>query len=217
MIDENPSVTPTVFVIDDDPAMRKSLTWLIESVNLNVEAYESASAYVEKHDPARPGCILLDVRMPGLSGLDLQQHLREIRSLTPIIVMTGHADVPMAVRALKNGAFDFIEKPFNDQVLLESVQKAIEQDRRIRRESGEVADIEDRIESLTKRETEVMDYVVDGNPNRRIAEILGLSEKTIEVHRAHVMDKMRAKNAADLIRMVLTARNSRESIKALAR
>ena len=207
MINENPSVKPTVFVIDDDPAMRKSLTWLIESVNLNVEAYESASAYAGKHDITRPGCILLDVRMPGKSGLDQQQHHSQVRSITPIIIMTGHADVPMAVRALKAGAFDFIEKPFNDQVLLESVQKAIEHDRKNRAALGEVSEIESRISNLTSRETEVMGYVVDGNPNRKIAEILGLSEKTIEVHRAHVMEKMRAKNAADLIRMVLTARN----------
>lgn len=206
MIDENPNVKPTVFVIDDDPAMRKSLTWLIESVNLAVETYESASAYVGKHDPDRPGCILLDVRMPGMSGLDLQSHLREMRSTTPIIVMTAHADVPMAVRALKAGAFDFIEKPFNDQVLLESVQKAIDLDSRSRDAATEVASIEGRLSALTKREHEVMTFVVDGNPNRRIAEMLGLSEKTIEVHRAHVMEKMRAKNAADLIRMVLEVR-----------
>lgn len=207
MINENRSVKPTVFVIDDDPSMRKSLSWLIESVNLDVETYESANAYVEKHQPGRAGCILLDVRMPGMSGLDLQQQLKDLGSPTPIIVMTGHADVPMAVRALKSGAFDFIEKPFNDQVLLDSVQKAIEHDRQNRDAFSEVEEIEGRIGSLTKRETEVMGHVVDGNPNRRIAEMLGLSEKTIEVHRAHVMEKMRAKNAADLIRMVLSARN----------
>ena len=213
MINENPSVKPTVFVIDDDPAMRKSLSWLIESVNVRVEAHESASVYAAKHDPTQPGCILLDVRMPGMSGLDLQQHLRELRSITPIIVMTGHADVPMAVRALKAGAFDFLEKPFNDQILLEAVQKAIEHDRQNRSMLAEVSEVEGRIDSLTKREVEVMDYVINGNPNRKIAEVLGLSEKTIEVHRAHVMEKMRAKNAADLIRMVLSARNQSVAVR----
>ncbi len=193
-----------VFIVDDDAAMRKSLRWLIESVGLEVEAYESATEFLEHYQPDAVGCLLLDVRMPGMSGLDLQEHLRTQRISIPVLMVTGHADVPMAVRALKAGAFDFIEKPFNDQVLLERVQRAIEHAQRARSEHAKRAEIDKRIESLTPRERQVMEMVVNGMANKQVAAELGLSEKTIEVHRKHVMDKMEAGNVADLIRMVLS-------------
>lgn len=192
-----------VFVVDDDAAMRKSLRWLIESVGLEVEAFASANEFLDAVTQDAAGCLLLDVRMPGMSGLDLQEQLKQKRISLPVIMVTGHADVPMAVRALKSGAFDFIEKPFNDQVLLERVQRAIEFEEQAQTEHAKRAEIDGRIESLTPRERQVMEMVVNGMANKQIAAELGLSEKTIEVHRKHVMDKMRAGNVADLIRMVL--------------
>lgn len=193
-----------VFVVDDDAAMRKSLRWLIESVGLEVETFGSANEFLESYDATQIGCLVLDVRMPGMSGLDLQEHLQSQRFALPVLIVTGHADVPMAVRALKAGAFDFIEKPFNDQVMLERVQKAIEHAMRIRAEAEQRAEIDQRIETLTPRERQVMEMVVNGMANKQVAAELGLSEKTIEVHRKHVMDKMRAGNVADLIRMALS-------------
>jgi len=192
-----------VYVVDDDAAMRKSLRWLIESVGLEVEAFASANEFLDAITTDAAGCLLLDVRMPGMSGLDLQEQLKQKRVSLPVIMVTGHADVPMAVRALKSGAFDFIEKPFNDQVLLERVQRAIEFEEQAQTEHAKRAEIDGRIESLTPRERQVMEMVVNGMANKQIAAELGLSEKTIEVHRKHVMDKMRAGNVADLIRMVL--------------
>jgi RNA polymerase sigma factor (sigma-70 family) len=193
-----------VFVVDDDASMRKSLCWLIESVGLEVESFPSGTDFLESCPPDAAGCLLLDVRMPGLSGLDLQEQLRERRINLPVIMITGHADVPMAVRALKGGAFDFIEKPFNDQVLLERVQRAIEFEEQAQSDNARKAEIDARIESLTPRERQVMEMVVNGRANKQIAAELNLSEKTIEVHRKHVMDKMKAGNVADLIRMVLS-------------
>ena len=193
-----------VFVGDDDAAMRKSLRWLIESVGLEVETFGSANEFLENFDSAQTGCLVLDVRMPGMSGLDLQEHLQAQRFSLPVLIVTGHADVPMAVRALKAGAFDFIEKPFNDQVMLERVQKAIEHAQRVRAEAEQRAEIDQRIDTLTPRERQVMDMVVNGMAHKQVAAELGLSEKTIEVHRKHVMDKLRAGNVADLIRMALS-------------
>jgi len=196
----------TVFVVDDDQAMRSSLKWLIESTGMNVETYESAQAFLDAHYPGRAGCLLLDVRMPGMSGLELQQYLvrREIR--LPVIIITGHGDVSMAVRAMKAGAVDFIEKPFDDEELLESIRSAVQHDERRRALRAQRADIAARMAELTPREHEVMTMVTDGKSNKEIAAALGVSAKTVEVHRARVMDKMRADSLAELVRLALIAR-----------
>ncbi len=199
---------PTVYIVDDDKAVRDSLRWLIESTKLRVRTYDSAQAFLDDCDPAVPGCLLLDVRMPGMTGLELQEslHARGIR--LPVIIITGHGDVQMAVRAMRQGAMDFIEKPFNDQVLLERVREAIEKDLEDRETRQEVDVIRRRLERLTPREREVLSMVVDGKLSKQIAAELGLSEKTIEVHRGHIMSKMHADNVADLVRMTLTARSA---------
>ena len=194
---------PTVFVVDDDPAVRDSLRWLIESIGLPVETFHTARNFLDRYDPNRPGCLVLDVRMPGMSGVDLQEQLANRSWRIPIIIITGHADLTMAVRTLKNGALDFIEKPFSDQVLLNRIQQAIQLDLGIRDEQAEQAEIAARVSSLTPREREIMNKVIVGKPNKVIADELGLSQKTVEVHRANVMKKMRAESLADLIRMTL--------------
>ena len=194
---------PTVFIIDDDPAMRDSLRWLIGSVGLAGETFSSAEEFLGQHTPERCGCILLDVRMPGLSGLELLERLSKERGAVPVLILTGHGDVPMAVRALKAGAFDFIEKPFSDQLLLERIHKAMRLDAKQRKELEGVRKIEARLSKLTAREREVFEVVVGGKPNKVIASDLGLSQKTVEVHRAHVMEKMRAESLASLVKMAM--------------
>ena len=194
---------PVVWVVDDDEAMRSSLKWLIESVGMHVESFSSANAFLDGHYPGRFGCLLLDVRMPGMSGLELLDHLSREQMLPPTIIITGHGDVPMAVRAMKTGATDFIEKPFNDEVLLDSIRRALtaEEERRIG--TSRVAEITDRMEHLTPREHEVMLMVTDGKSNKEIANALGVSAKTIEAHCARVMEKMQAGSLAELVRMVI--------------
>lgn len=199
---------PTVFVVDDDRAMRKSLRWLIESVDLSVETFESAREFLEKYDPTRPGCVVLDVRMPGMSGLELQDYLRSQHIKIPIIIITAYGDVPMAVRAIKAGALDFIEKPVCDQVLLDHIHDALELDRKNRETEAENREIVSRVESLTKREAEVMEFVVAGMSSKEIAGELGVSFKTIEAHRAKIMKKMDAKSVPHLIHMNLLTRES---------
>lgn len=195
----------TVFVVDDDEAMRESLTWLIESVGLKVETFASADSFLQAYYPGRSGCLLLDVRMPGMSGLELQGHLQDQQITLPVIMITGHGDVPMAVRAMKAGAIDFIEKPFNDEQLLESIRNALAVDDTRRDEQSFKADIASRLELLTPRETEVMDMVTAGKSNKEIANALGVSAKTVEAHRAKVMEKMQAGSLAELVRLVLSA------------
>lgn len=198
----------TVFLIDDDNAMRKSIDYLIRSIGLRCESYATAQQFLDGADPETPGCILTDVRMPGLSGLDLLEEIRGRAFLSPVIIITGHADVPMAIRAFKSGALDFIEKPFNDQMLLDKIQEAIELDASRRTVLSQRATVLERLGTLTTRETEVLERVIAGKANKEVAADLGLSEKTIEVHRSRVMKKMQALNAADLIRMVLEARQT---------
>jgi RNA polymerase sigma factor (sigma-70 family) len=195
----------TVFVVDDDQAMRGSLQWLIESVGMQVETFDSAHAFLDAYYPGRAGCLLLDVRMPGMSGLELQDYLsrREIR--LPVIIITGHGDVAMAVKAMKAGAVDFIEKPFDDEQLLQSIRKALQFDERQRALQARKAEIAARLAELTPREHEVMAMVTDGRSNKEIAAALNVSAKTVEVHRARVMDKMRAESLAELVRMALIA------------
>ena len=196
---------PTVFVVDDDQAMRNSLKWLIESVAMNVETYESADAFIHSYYPGRSGCLLLEVRMPGMSGLELQEYLTSHQIAIPVIIITGHADVPMAVRAMKSGAVDFIEKPFNDELLLESIRHAMALDETQRGMQSEMAEIATKLARLTPREHEVMVMVTNGNANKEIASTLGVSAKTVEAHRARVMEKMEANSLAELVRMAISA------------
>jgi len=208
MNDESTNDEPTVFVVDDDRAMRKSLRWLIESVNLRVETFESATDFLENFNNDRPGCVVLDVRMPGMSGLDLQDHLRSQNVDIPIIIITAFGDVPMAVRAIKAGALDFIEKPVCDQVLLDHIHDAIELDQRQRQTRTENREVAERLKKLTKREAEVMGYVVAGMSSKKIADELNVSFKTIEAHRAKIMKKMNAESVPHLIHMSLLTRES---------
>jgi FixJ family two-component response regulator len=199
------SSRPTVFVVDDDQAMRNSLKWLIESVSMQVETYESANAFIQSYYPGRSGCLLLDVRMPGMSGLELQEYLRVNQIAIPVIIITGHGDVPMAVRAMKAGAVDFIEKPFNDELLLESIRRAMALDVKQRDMQSQRAEIATRLARLTPREHEVMVMVTSGKANKEIATSLGVSSKTVEAHRARVMEKMEADSLAELVRMAINA------------
>ena len=193
----------TVFVIDDDASMRDSLKWFLQTVGLPAETFASAEEFLESFSGDRPGCIVLDVRMPESSGLELQERLKDEPAAPPILMISGHGDVPMAVRAMQNGAFDFIEKPVGDQVLLERIQKAIALDRENRAARELQARFEKRMALLSTREREVFEIVVAGCPNKVVASRLGLSTKTIEVHRAHVMKKMKAKSLADLVKMAV--------------
>ncbi|MCG6943560.1 MAG: response regulator transcription factor [Thiohalocapsa sp.] len=195
----------TVFVVDDDQAMRSSLQWLIESMGMRVETYDSAQAFLDAYYPGRAGCLLLDVRMPGMSGLELQAYLARREYRIPVIIITGHGDVSMAVKAMKNGAVDFIEKPFDDEALIVSIRNALQHDEKQRALRAQRADIAARMAELTPREHQVMSMVTDGRSNKEIATTLGVSAKTVEVHRARVMDKMRADSLAELVRMVMIA------------
>ena len=192
-----------VFVVDDDEAVRKGISLLLKSVSIQTETFGSAQEFLSAYSPNRPGCLVLDVRMPGMSGLDLQDHLAEQDIRLPIVIITGHGDVPMAVRAVKMGAVDLIEKPFRDQVLLECVQKALQLDKELRKDAEERAGIKERLSDLTPREHQIMQMVVTGKPNKVIARELGLSQKTVEFHRAHVMAKTEAGSVAELVRLAL--------------
>lgn len=196
---------PTVFVVDDDPAMRASLRWLIESVGLSVVTCGTARAFLETYKSEQPGCLLLDVRMPGMSGLDLQAELSAQKIGLPVVIITGYAEVPIAVRAMKGGAFDFIEKPFSDEALLQRIRRAIARDAETRRIESERSSIETRLNQLTPRERDVLERVILGKSNKAIANELKLSAKTVEAHRAHVMEKMQAASLAELIRLAMFA------------
>ena len=192
---------PVVFVIGDDRMIREGLQSLIRSVGLRVEMFASAQEFLGAKRPDAPACLVLDVRMPGLSGLDLQLKLRDGGIPIPIIFITGHGDIPMSVRAMKEGAHEFLTKPVRGQDLLDAVQKAIASDRALRKERQEVDEIRGRFESLTPREKEVLDLVVAGLLNKQIADQLGMSELTLKTHRAHVMEKTQADSLAHLVRM----------------
>jgi FixJ family two-component response regulator len=192
---------PTVFVVDDDEAVREALKSLISSVGLAVETLASAREFLQSSSPDAPGCLVLDVRLPGLSGLDLQRELSDANIHTPIIFITGHGDIPMSVQAMKAGAVEFLTKPFRDQDLLDAIHQALERDRAAREQWAEKAELRERYGSLTPRESEVMGQVITGLLNKQIAAELGTSEITIKLHRAQVMRKMRADSLADLVRM----------------
>lgn len=198
----------TVFIVDDDAAVRTAMHLLLRSVGLFVETFASADDFLAQYDRNRPGCLVLDIRMPGLSGLELQERLLALGSSIPIIFITGHADVPMAVEAMQKGAFDFIEKPVRDQDLLGRISEALSVDRRNRSRQETLSEIDERLSRLTKREREVMELVVAGKANKVIAWELGTSQRTVEIHRARVMDKMQARSLAELVRMRLELQES---------
>ena len=195
---------PIVFIIDDDASMRRALTNLFQSVGLEVEAFGSAPEMLQSKVPDVASCLVLDIRLPGLSGLDLQTELASANIHIPIIFITGHGDIPMTVRAMKGGAVDFLTKPFRDQDLLDAVVKAIERDRNRREAAKTVANLQSMFETLTSREREVLALVASGLMNKQIAAELGLAEITIKIHRGHLMKKMGARSLADLIRMAET-------------
>lgn len=190
-----------VFVVDDDDSVRRALERLIRSVGLPVETFASASEFLRRKPPAGPACVVSDVRMPGLSGLDLQSELAKAGFFTPIVFMTGHGTVPMTVRAMKAGAVDFLQKPVDEQELLDAIHRALERSGRERWQTSEHEGIRARLETLTAREREVFELVVTGMLNKQIAAELDASEKTIKVHRGRVMQKMQADSLADLVRM----------------
>lgn len=197
----------TVFVVDDDDAVRDSLGMLIRSAGLRPECYDSAESFLAAWDPARIGCLVLDIRMPGMSGIDLQRELHQRDSMLPIIFITAHGDIPMAVEAVRHGAVDFIQKPFDDADLLTRIQRALAESIDRYDEETERAEVRRRISTLTSREREVMAQVVEGKANKVIAGDLGVSQRTVEIHRARVMEKMKAGSLAQLVRNVLIARS----------
>jgi len=198
------SAEPIVFIVDDDDAVRESLNWLISSIDLKVEAYASAGDFLGQCRPNQSGCLITDVRMPELSGLELQDELNRRGCDLPVIVITGHGDVQTAVRAMKAGAFDFVEKPFNDQLLLDLVNRAVATSMESTREQTQQAEVQSRVDTLTPREKEVLEHISSGESNKGIAHLLGISEKTVEAHRAKVMGKMRVKSLAELVKMVMS-------------
>ena len=194
--------SPLVYLVDDDEAVRDSLGMLFKSIGLRHEAYASALDFLQRYDPARHSCLVADIRMPGLSGLELQQRLNDQRAELPVIFITGHGDVPMAVTAMKSGAADFIQKPFRDQDLIDRINKALARDRERRKGRAEENEIRGRIALLTPREKEVMQRVARGQANKVIAMDLGVSQRTVELHRARVMKKLKMRSVAELVHAI---------------
>jgi two-component system response regulator FixJ len=199
----NRTPTELVMIVDDDEAVRASLKLLLQSVGLASRSFASANEFLAAYDPQQAGCLVLDVRMPGMSGLELQEELNVRGAILPVIFITGHGDVPMAVEAMQQGAFDFLQKPFRDQDLLDRIQRALARDRENRAQLARKEEIRSRLAALTAREREVLDLMIKGRQNKLMAADLGLSQRTIEIHRARVMDKMQATSLAQLVRMTL--------------
>ena len=195
--------TPTVFVIDDDEAVRDSLRLLLKSIGLPVQTRDSAYEFLPTYDPHQPGCLVLDIRMPGMSGLELQQQLNLRGATIPVIFITGHGDIPMAVEAMQHGAFDFLQKPFRDQDLITRVQRALERDATLRAQLQQTDQIRRCLNTLTTREREVLGLIAIGKANKIVAADLGISQRTVEIHRARVMEKMEARSLAQLVRMMI--------------
>jgi Response regulator len=202
---------PVVFVVDDDPSVRSSLKFLMSSVGLQVESFDSADALLQRKLPDAPSCLVLDVRLRGLSGLDFQRELAARNCHMPIIFITGHGDIPMSVRAMKAGAVEFLTKPFRDQDLLDAVRIALEKDCERRERQKEVSDLKERFDSLTPREHEVISMVVSGMLNKQIADQLGTAENTVKVHRSRGMEKMHAQSVAELVKMIEKLKPSLQS------
>ena len=192
-----------VFIVDDDDAVRNSIRLLMKSLGLATRPLSTAQEFLATYDPQQPGCLILDVRMPGMSGLELQQQLNLRGAIIPVIFITGHGDVPMAVEAMQQGAFDFLQKPFRDQDLIERVQRALAKDQSNRVELSEKAKVRERFDSLTPREREVLALVTSGKANKVMAADLNVSQRTVEIHRARVMEKMHASSLAQLVRMMM--------------
>lgn len=197
-----PELDPVVFVVDDDEVVRNIICQLIESVNIKAKGLASAREFLNSYIPTQPGCLVLDVRMPGMSGIQLQSKLKEKNFHIPIIFITGHGDVPMAVRAFKNGAVDFIEKPFRNQILLDQIQESLERDANIRKKQNLQKTSEDKLRLLTTREQQVLDLVRNGKSNKVIASTLGVSQRTVESHRANIMEKLEVKSLAELVTFI---------------
>ena len=198
----------TVFIVDDDSSVCESLQFLMQSINIEAETFASATEFLGAYDPTRVACLILDVRMPGMSGPELQERLQSLGATLPIIFLTAHGDVPMAVNVMKVGAVDFIQKPFRDQDLIDKVQHAMADHLRTQQELGDCGETAKHIASLTPREREVMEMVVEGKANKVIAVDLGLSQRTVEIHRARVMKKMKADSISQLVQMVIRARTT---------
>ena len=199
-----PPAEAIVHIVDDDEAVRSSLKFLMRSQGFEVECYPSAQDFLNRVDVSVPGCVLLDVRMPGMTGLELLEELVQRQMPVPVILMTGQADVPMAVRALKSGAYDFIEKPFDNRALLLRIREALIQGGDVHERHKERETINERLQRLTRREQEVMDMLVSGKPNKVIAADLGISTRTVEIHRAKIMEKLQARSLSDVVRIALT-------------
>ena len=199
----NEEKAATIYVVDDDPAIRFAMQALLESVDLRHKIFSSGNEFLERVSPDSAGCVVLDIRMPGLGGLELQDEMKKRDYTLPIIFVTGHGDVPMAVEAMQKGAVDFIQKPFRDQELLDRIHIALDTDEERRAAQQQHNAVAERIDLLTNREREVFELVVTGKPNKLIAYELGVSQRTVEIHRARVMEKMEARSLADLVRMHL--------------
>jgi len=199
------ALTPVTYIVDDDRMARESLKWLAESAHLTVREFNCGESFLNQFNHKLPGCVVLDVRMPDINGMELFSRLKSAGAKIPVIIVTGHADVAMAVRAMKAGAFDFVEKPYNDAIMLELIQSAISFDKINREHQGKVDKIQNRIDRLTPRESEVMKFVLNSKQNKIIASELGISIKTVELHRANLMSKMNVSSPAELVRLAMMA------------
>ncbi|MEQ8196221.1 MAG: response regulator [Rhodospirillales bacterium] len=208
MSPETGAPEPSIYVIDDDEAVRQSLEWLISSISLPVQTFTSAEAFLQSFDPLRPGCVIADVRMPEMSGLELQKTLTARAPNIPVIIVTGHGELDMAVDAMKAGAYDFIQKPYKQQAMLETIQKAVRRSQEDFKTHGKASKNSKLLEKLTKRERQVLDGIVNGEPNKRIAGNLGISEKTVEFHRSRIMEKLEARSLAELIKKIVMVNNA---------